>query len=78
MPAYLVGRLADPILGLSTGVLAYYLWEYDPRNDAQRPEGRKLVDLARRRFGGGVESKTVAPVTSTATGTGAVGKEKVV
>jgi hypothetical protein len=58
-------------------VLAYYLWEYDPRNEAQRPEGRKLVDLARRRFGGGVES-TAAPVSTpvSTAGTGAVGKER--
>ncbi|PWN88207.1 hypothetical protein FA10DRAFT_157094 [Acaromyces ingoldii] len=48
MVKYLVGRLADPVLGLATGVFAYYLWETDPRNAPVRPQGRTLLDLSRR------------------------------
>ncbi|KAJ1020336.1 hypothetical protein NDA18_005932 [Ustilago nuda] len=50
MPAYLVGRLFDPILGLATGVMAYFLWENDGRNAHERPEGRSLPELVRRRL----------------------------
>ncbi|PWN29545.1 hypothetical protein BDZ90DRAFT_258460 [Jaminaea rosea] len=52
MPRYLVGRISDPLLGISTGVLAYILWENDGRNAAHRPEGRMLSDLVKRRWSG--------------------------
>ncbi|UZJ52174.1 hypothetical protein CBS101457_001494 [Exobasidium rhododendri] len=48
MVKYLVGRAADPVLGLATGVFAYYLWETDPKNAALRPAGRSLVDVTTR------------------------------
>ncbi|PWN50332.1 hypothetical protein IE53DRAFT_387371 [Violaceomyces palustris] len=47
---YLIGRISDPILGITTGIMAYYLWENDGRNSELRPQGRKLNDLLRRRF----------------------------
>ncbi|KAJ1024166.1 hypothetical protein NDA16_003005 [Ustilago loliicola] len=50
MPAYLVGRVFDPILGLATGVMAYFLWENDGRNAHERPEGRSLPELVQRRL----------------------------
>ncbi|KAK0529365.1 hypothetical protein OC834_002198 [Tilletia horrida] len=50
MPKYLIGRIADPIFAVGTGIFAYVIWENDGRNAAQRPEGRKLLDLVRRRW----------------------------
>ncbi|CBQ71291.1 conserved hypothetical protein [Sporisorium reilianum SRZ2] len=50
MPTYLIGRVFDPILGLATGVMAYFLWENDARNYHERPEGRSLPELLRRRL----------------------------
>ncbi|SPO31626.1 uncharacterized protein UTRI_06344_B [Ustilago trichophora] len=50
MPTYLVGRILDPILGLATGVMAYFLWENDPRNAHERPPHRSLPDLVRRKL----------------------------
>ncbi|EST07318.1 Non-classical export protein 1 [Kalmanozyma brasiliensis GHG001] len=50
MPTYLVGRVFDPILGLATGVMAYFLWENDPRNSHERPSQRSLPELVRRRL----------------------------
>ncbi|SPO30414.1 uncharacterized protein UTRI_06344 [Ustilago trichophora] len=50
MPTYLVGRIFDPILGLATGVMAYFLWENDPRNSHERPPHRSLPDLVRRKL----------------------------
>ncbi|CAO1618819.1 unnamed protein product [Sympodiomycopsis kandeliae] len=50
MPRYLIGRFVDPILGLGTGVMAYFLWEYDGKNYDQRPDGRKLADLVSRKW----------------------------
>ncbi|PWY97869.1 hypothetical protein BCV70DRAFT_202360 [Testicularia cyperi] len=47
---YLVGRLFDPILGLGTGVMAYFLWENDARNAQFRPDGRTLPELVQRRL----------------------------
>lgn len=41
-------RVADPIVGIATGVFAYYLWETDPKNAASRPVGRSLVDVTSR------------------------------
>lgn len=43
-------RVFDPILGLATGVLAYFLWENDDRNTQERPDGRSLPELVRRRL----------------------------
>lgn len=40
----------DPILGLATGVMAYFLWENDGRNAHERPDGRSLPELVRRRL----------------------------
>ncbi|KAE8205686.1 hypothetical protein A4X06_0g454 [Tilletia controversa] len=50
MPKYLIGRTADPVFAMMTGVFAYVLWENDGRNAEQRPEGRKLADLVKRRW----------------------------
>ncbi|CDS00488.1 uncharacterized protein SPSC_03336 [Sporisorium scitamineum] len=50
MPTYLIGRVFDPILGLATGVMAYFLWENDARNYHERPDGRSLPELVRRRI----------------------------
>ncbi|KAJ9475908.1 Non-classical export protein 1 [Pseudozyma hubeiensis] len=52
MPTYLIGRVSDPILGLATGVMAYFLWENDARNYHERPQGRSLPELVRRRLSG--------------------------
>lgn len=43
-------RVFDPILGLATGVMAYFLWENDPRNSHERPRGRSLPELVQRRL----------------------------
>jgi len=51
-------RLVDPIFGLSTGVLAYYIWETDAKNAHLRPEGQKLHDLLRRKFVGNPSTST--------------------
>ncbi|CEH18013.1 Non-classical export protein 1 [Ceraceosorus bombacis] len=48
MVKYLVGRVSDPLVGVFTGLFAYYIYETDPRNAAQRPEGRRLWDLLSR------------------------------
>ncbi|PWN33871.1 uncharacterized protein FA14DRAFT_190984 [Meira miltonrushii] len=48
MVQYLVGRALDPLLGIATGVFAYYIYETDPRNASQRPAGRSLSELATR------------------------------
>ncbi|KAE8224249.1 hypothetical protein CF319_g2827 [Tilletia indica] len=50
MAKYLIGRVADPIFAMTTGVFAYVLWENDGRNAEHRPEGRKLYDLVKRRW----------------------------
>ncbi|KAK0550419.1 hypothetical protein OC861_005113 [Tilletia horrida] len=50
MAKYLIGRVADPIFAVVTGVFAYAIWENDARNASQRPEGRKLYDLVKRRW----------------------------
>lgn len=42
--------MVDPILGLATGVMAYVLWENDGRNSHERPTGRTLPELVRRRY----------------------------
>ena len=52
-------RFIDPLLGLSTGVLAYSLWENDARNYEQRPEGRKLADLVGRYYRGEAPSRNL-------------------
>ncbi|CAO1619686.1 unnamed protein product [Jaminaea pallidilutea] len=52
MPRYIIGRVSDPLLGVFTGVLAYYLWETDIRNQHLRPEGRSLWDLVQRKIQG--------------------------
>ncbi len=38
------------MLGLATGVMAYVLWENDGRNAHERPTGRSLPELVRRRY----------------------------
>lgn len=38
----------DPLVGIATGVFAYYIYETDPRNAQSRPAGRSLADLASR------------------------------
>lgn len=43
-------RAIDPILGVGTGVMAYFLWENDGRNEVHRPDGRKLLDLLNRKW----------------------------
>jgi hypothetical protein len=40
----------DPLLGVATGVMAYYLWEHDDRNYDERPPGRTLYELVQRRI----------------------------
>ncbi|KIS65927.1 uncharacterized protein UMAG_06014 [Mycosarcoma maydis] len=52
MPSYLIGRVFDPMLGLATGAMAYFLWENDARNLHERPQGRSLPELLRRRLSG--------------------------
>ncbi|KAA1471097.1 hypothetical protein DENSPDRAFT_746637, partial [Dentipellis sp. KUC8613] len=38
-------RFLDPLLGVGTGLLAYYLYETNPRTEV--PEDQRLVPLAR-------------------------------
>ncbi|KAF9519921.1 hypothetical protein BS47DRAFT_1336646 [Hydnum rufescens UP504] len=45
---YLLSRGLDPVLGVFTGVLAYYLYERNPRTAP--PPGEKLHELARWKF----------------------------
>jgi len=45
---HLLSRTLDPVLGVFTGVLAYYLHESHPRTAP--PEGSRLVDLLRWKF----------------------------
>lgn len=45
MPPVLLSRAADPVLGVFTGALAYYLYETNPRT-APPPE-QKLDSLVR-------------------------------
>ncbi|GAA6018978.1 hypothetical protein JCM8202_000623 [Rhodotorula sphaerocarpa] len=47
MPSvYLVSRWGDVLLGLTTGVWAYYLYE----RRLHRPDGERLADLVRWKF----------------------------
>ncbi|KAH9854238.1 hypothetical protein C2E23DRAFT_884336 [Lenzites betulinus] len=48
MPPPLLSRTLDPILGVFTGVLAYYLYESHPRT--AMPEDLKLAPLLRRKY----------------------------
>ncbi|KAL9935086.1 hypothetical protein V8E36_006162 [Tilletia maclaganii] len=50
MVKYLIGRVADPVFAVATGVFAYVIWEQDGRNAEHRPEGRRLADLVKRRW----------------------------
>ncbi|WVO15358.1 hypothetical protein L204_103014 [Cryptococcus depauperatus] len=43
MPAYLLSRTLDPVLGIFTGVFAYYLNETNPRTAP--PQGHTLREL---------------------------------
>ncbi|TFK98956.1 hypothetical protein BDV98DRAFT_572016 [Pterulicium gracile] len=43
MPPVLLSRTIDPVLGVFTGCLAYYLFENNPRTAL--PPGNKLGDL---------------------------------
>ncbi|KAK0239949.1 hypothetical protein EDD85DRAFT_949803 [Armillaria nabsnona] len=45
MPPVLLSRGLDPLLGVFTGVLAYYLYETHPRTGL--PEEQRLMELAR-------------------------------
>ncbi|KAH9946110.1 uncharacterized protein BXZ73DRAFT_86299 [Epithele typhae] len=45
MPPPLLSRTLDPILGIASGVFAYYLYESHPRNDI--PEELRLSTLLR-------------------------------
>ncbi|PKI83245.1 hypothetical protein MVES_002828 [Malassezia vespertilionis] len=49
MVRYLIGRYADPLFGVATGVAAYFIWERE--NATERPPGHTLVDLVRRKVG---------------------------
>ncbi|EPQ26321.1 uncharacterized protein PFL1_06256 [Pseudozyma flocculosa PF-1] len=51
MAKYLISKLADPFLGIGTGIFSYFLWEMDGRNLEYRPQGRTLVELVQRRIG---------------------------
>ncbi|KAI0831314.1 hypothetical protein BC628DRAFT_1415833 [Trametes gibbosa] len=48
MPPPLLSRTLDPILGVFTGVLAYYLYESHPRT--AMPEDLRLASLLRRKY----------------------------
>ncbi|KAI0636963.1 hypothetical protein C8Q77DRAFT_1095356 [Trametes polyzona] len=48
MPPPLLSRTLDPILGVFTGVLAYYLYESHPRT--AMPEELKLKSLLRWKY----------------------------
>ncbi|KAL7283396.1 hypothetical protein ACG7TL_002826 [Trametes sanguinea] len=48
MPPPLLSRTLDPILGVFTGVLAYYLYETHPRNAI--PEELRLASLLKRKY----------------------------
>ncbi|KAI0082627.1 hypothetical protein K474DRAFT_1702624 [Panus rudis PR-1116 ss-1] len=41
----LLSKALDPLLGVFTGVFAYYLYENHPRTAP--PDGERLIDLAR-------------------------------
>ncbi|TFY72668.1 hypothetical protein EVG20_g344 [Dentipellis fragilis] len=45
MAPVLLSRFLDPLLGVSTGLLAYYLYETNPRTEV--PENQRLLPLAR-------------------------------
>ncbi|KDN52429.1 hypothetical protein K437DRAFT_266617 [Tilletiaria anomala UBC 951] len=64
MVRYLIGKYSDPVFGMVTGAFAYYLWEKDPKNAAERPPGRSLHELASRRWQNGQAPLSLAPVTS--------------
>ncbi|ODV70399.1 hypothetical protein HYPBUDRAFT_151742 [Hyphopichia burtonii NRRL Y-1933] len=44
---YLISRVSDPLLALSIGVAAYYVYE----RRAGRPDGHRLNDLLSRKYG---------------------------
>ncbi|KZT56881.1 hypothetical protein CALCODRAFT_483642 [Calocera cornea HHB12733] len=45
---YLFGKYVDPLFGVFTGAVAYYLWENHPRTAP--PQGSHLADLIKWRF----------------------------
>jgi hypothetical protein len=60
MPKYLLSRGFDPVLGVFTGFLAYYLSETNPRTNVQ--PGHTLLELIPwqwREFRSGRESRMV-------------------
>ncbi|KAF9535276.1 hypothetical protein CPB83DRAFT_841504 [Crepidotus variabilis] len=48
MPPYLLSRGLDPVLGIFTGVFAFYLHETHPRT--ARPEDQRLLALLRWKY----------------------------
>ena len=52
-------RVADPLLGIATGVFAYYLYETDPKNAAARPAGRSLLDVGSRWWNSQAPARTL-------------------
>ncbi|WFC94045.1 hypothetical protein MBRA1_000673 [Malassezia brasiliensis] len=62
MVRYLIGRIADPVFGVATGIAAYAMWERDPRNAHDHGPGNRLWDLVQRRFQGAEAS--AAPAVS--------------
>ncbi|KAI9064442.1 hypothetical protein FKP32DRAFT_1591871 [Trametes sanguinea] len=48
MPPPLLSRALDPLLGVFTGVLAYYLYETHPRTAI--PEEQRLTSLLKRKY----------------------------
>ncbi|KII88400.1 hypothetical protein PLICRDRAFT_175994 [Plicaturopsis crispa FD-325 SS-3] len=48
MPPVLLSRTLDPLLGVFTGVFAYYLYETNPRTAL--PPDQRLVELSRWKY----------------------------
>jgi hypothetical protein len=55
---YLLSRTLDPLLGVFTGLLAYYLHETNPRSAP--PEGHTLRELAAWKWGMAKERRAQA------------------
>lgn len=52
---YLLSRTLDPLLGVFTGLLAYYLHETNPRSAP--PEGHRLHELVTWKWGTAKEAR---------------------
>jgi hypothetical protein len=66
---YLLSRTLDPLLGVFTGLLAYYLHETNPRSAP--PAGHRLHELVSWKWGVAKQARTAGTAVSP-TGLGAV------